>query len=209
MAIVPAPRVQPLATDDLTLGAMALTFARQLAILKGTGMPARNDSLNHADNMAMGAAMADGRDTFVNVLAQAFVNTATDLLSELEEQYGLPASPELSVADRQARLTAKVRASVAGTPQSILAAVQPLLEATYPGVNIVENQARDCTADPRAVFRWALVIPGYSATLPLDPLLTVVLEQMKPAHTQYVLTNAVGFLTDDPDSLTDLTVISA
>jgi hypothetical protein len=207
MALTAAPRSTPLATDDLTLGAMALTLARQLAILKGSGMPAPNASLNHADNMAIGAALADGRAMFLNVLAQAFVDAATDLLSELEVQYGLPVSSDLSTAVRQARLTSKVRASVAGTPQSILAAVQPLVGVAYPGANIVENQARDCTAAPNAVFRWALILPGYLGVVPLDPLLDEVLQQMKPAHTLYVVGNKQKFLTNDPDSLTNLTLI--
>lgn len=207
MALTAAPRSTPLATDDLTLGAMALTLARQLAILKGSGMPAPNTSLNHADNMAMGAALAAARAMFLNVLAQAFVDTATDLLSELEVQYGLPMSPDLSTAARQARLTSKVRASVAGTPQSILAAVQPLIGGAYPGASIEENQARDCTAVPNAVFRWALILPGYLGVIPLDPLLDEVLQQMKPAHTSYAISNRRGFLTNDPTSLTNLTLI--
>lgn len=204
-----APLVVPLATADLTLGAAALRVARALAILKGTGMPAPNGSLNLADNLAVGASIADTQAALNLLRSQAFVDSATYLLTELEETYGLPASPELSTADRQARLTTKVRASVAGTPQSILAAVQPLIEPFYPGATIVENQARACTADPRAVFRWALVVPGYVMTIPLDPLVELAIEQMKPAHTQGLITNQIGFLTDDPDSLTDLTLISA
>lgn len=207
MPLFASPRIAPLATTDLTLGDDALYFARLLARAKGTAMPAGDGSLNHADNLAFGAALADAVDGLDAMLNQVFPDSATFMLPELEQLYGLPVGTAMTTAQRQARLVARVRASAAGTPQSIVAALTPVTTAW--GVpTIVENAWSAVTAAPRNVFLFAVVLPGFLSTTP-PPEVVAVVEQMKPAHTDYNVTNQVGFLTDDPDSLTDLTLLGS
>lgn len=207
MPLFASPRIAPLATTDLTLGDDALYFARLLARAKGTAMPAGDGALNHADNIAFGAALADAVDGLDAMLNQVFPDSATFMLPELEQLYGLPVGTAMTTAQRQARLVARVRASSAGTPQSIIAALTPVTTAW--GVpTIVENAWDDVTAAPRNVFLFAIVLPGYIATTP-PPEVVAVVEQMKPAHTDYNVTNQVGFLTDDPESITDLTLLGS
>lgn len=207
MPLFASPRIAPLATTDLTLGDDALYFARLLARAKGTAMPAPDGSLNHADNLAFGAAIRDAVDGLDAMLNQVFPDSATFMLPELEQLYGLPVGTALTTAQRQARLVARVRSSAAGTPQSIVAALTPIT-TTWGVPSIVENAWSAVLAAPRNVFLFAVVIPGFIA-YPAPADVVAVLEQMKPAHTSYNVTNQVGFLTDDPNSVTDLTVISA
>lgn len=207
MPLFASPRIAPLATTDLTLGDEALYFARLLARAKGTAMPAGDGSLNHADNLAFGAALADAVDGLDAMLNQVFPDSATFMLPELEQLYGLPVGTAMTTAQRQARLVARVRASAAGTPQSIIAALTPVT-TTWGVPTIVENAWSDVTAAPRNVFLFAVVLPSFLSATP-PPEVVAVVEQMKPAHTDYNVTNQVGFLTDDPNSLTDLTLLGS
>lgn len=207
MPLFASPRIAPLATTDLTLGDDALYFARLLARAKGTAMPAGDGSLNHADNLAFGAALADAVDGLDAMLDQVFPDSATFMLPDLEQLYGLPVGTAMTTAERQARLLARVRASSAGTPQSIIAALTPVTTA-WGAPTIVENDWVGVLAAPRNIFRFAVVLPGFASATP-PPAVVAVLEQMKPAHTAYTVTNQYGFLTDDPNSLTDLTVLDA
>ena len=192
----------------------AADIARRLCILLGPAFQAPDGSLNAADALALGAILETARQVYGAARAQLFVSDATYMLSELEALYALPVDPSLSVAARQARLLAFVRSSVAGTPQAIEAAV-----AVLSGVcEVVESPIVDVMAsDPtptfetsRGVFQFAVVVPlAVASSPPLVAQIAAVVNRMKPAHTGFAVTNqAGGFLTDDPLSLTDLTVLA-
>ena len=89
--------------------------------------------------------------------------------------------------------------------------------------DISETPAGDATEDPTAVFRFAVHMTELDAA-PVEgqPLtscfsatrwsaITRALDATKPAHTTYVITTTQmdGFLCDDPDSLTDNTVLAS
>jgi hypothetical protein len=159
-------------------------LARQLATILGPAYQAPDGSNNAAELLALGGALAAARDQLKRALDQAFVDTATDLLPELEAEYGLPVQPELSTTARQARLLAKVRAARAGSPQSILLAVR----AEDPTATLAaENTPTTAAADgyPRGVFVWAVIC---ATSVFDDPVklarVKALVAQMAPAHTR-------------------------
>jgi hypothetical protein len=114
-------------------------IARRLAAALGTAWQAGDTTHNAALLLAIGDAFADlyaDQDIATN---QAFVNTATVMLSELEERYGLTVRIDMSTADRQTRLLSKVRAARAGTPQGIERSITPY----DPTVTVAENLSSD------------------------------------------------------------------
>lgn len=203
--------------DDVTLA-----LARQVGTLLGPAFSApwsnTTKSLMGADLLAYGYALKDGRATNYNALRNAFVNTAKELLGELEVVYGLAYDPSLSDDARRTRLLVKARAQFAGTPPNIITALTPY-DLGQP-ITIRETLASEALSDD-AVFRFTVyvkpdVVPSSGASF--DSLFVAArlaairstIEQMKPAHATYQLTTtdpSIGFYTDDPDSLTDNTVL--
>lgn len=184
------------ATDDGDL-------ARQLLEILGPAYQAPDGSNNAADFLSLGGALADVRAVLRDALAEAFADTAWDLLSELETIYGLPVRTDLSQTDRQARLVAKIRAARAGSPQDIKRAVG----AINPTVTVHENTPTIATTAgyPRGVFLFAVRL---AVTVWNNPSLRAQIDalcrQMQPTHTNHSLhTNdpAVGFRCNDPNSL--------
>lgn len=168
-------------------------LARQLATILGPAYQAPDGSNNAAELLALGGALAAARDQLRRALDQAFVDTATDLLPELEAEYGLAVQPELSTAARQARLLAKVRAARAGTPQGILNAAR----VDDPTATIGENTPTTAAAAgyPRGAYVWVLIC---ATGVFDDPTrlarMQALVEQMKPAHTKgYVAQSAGNF----------------
>jgi hypothetical protein len=200
-----------LPTEDSADGELA----RLLALALGTAFGASDGTAVAADLLALAGALADARQALRDLADEAFVDTANDLLDELERAYGLPVQPDLSLVSRRARLTAKVRAARAGTPDDILRAVRAL----DPTATLTENtpasvpRTADLPGPPavaggdRFVFLFAvrLAVATWSDTS-LRARIDALLDQMQPAHTDHVLhTNdpANGFRFDDPDSLFD------
>ena len=197
---------------------VTVALARQVGRLLGSAFSAPDGSLMAADLLAIGYALKQSRETNSNVLRNAFVSSAKELLGELEALYGVAYDPTLTDDQRRMRLVVKVRASAAGTPPNIITALTPY-DLGQP-VEVAENSWADVTADPRQVFRFAVrVKPDNTSATTFDgrfsaPRLAAIretLEQMKPAHTDYSLTSTpmTGFLTDDPSSLTDDTVLAS
>lgn len=186
--------VQSLPSEDSEDG----KFARQLARLIGPAIQPADGTNIAQDMLALGGALADARATLRDLLAEAFADSAWDLLSELERVYGLPVREDLSRSQRQTRLVAKVRAARAGTPDSILLAVAPY-DTT---ASIYENVAADVTYYPSAVFLWDLIV---SAAVHADAeaiiAIRAIVEQMKPAHTKCFVVTKVGFKFGDSGSL--------
>lgn len=210
-----ATQLQSLPTAAVDLRAMSVQIARTMLSLVGVGWQAPQDSLVAADALALGSSYANLREELLHVWDQAFVAFATSdngLLTEWEQVYGLPVDTTMSDASRQARLGAFARSSISGTPQSIEAAV-----SAYTGTcTVVESIASEVWAtDPlhlaatrRLVFLFVVVVPiGFGTSVPKNAQVRAIVDRMKPAHTNYNVANQVGFFCDDPDSLTDLTVL--
>ena len=210
-----ATQLQSLPTTSVDLRVMSVQIARTMLSLVGVGWQAPQDSLVAADALALGSSYADLREELLHVWDQAFVAYATGnngLLTEWEQVYGLPVDTTMSDASRQARLVAFARASISGTPQSIESAV-----AAYTGTcTVVESIASEVWAtDPlhlpatrRLVFQFAVVVPiGFASNPTKAAQVRAIVDRMKPAHTNYNVTNHVGFFCDDADSLTDVTVL--
>jgi uncharacterized protein YmfQ (DUF2313 family) len=187
-----------------TEAGVAGDFARQLVRILGPAHNAPDGSLNAADFLALGGALADARATTLAALDEAFADSATQLLSELEAMYGLPVRPDLAVATRRTRLVAKVRAARAGAPNEVLRAVHAL----DPTATISENTPSDVPQEPdqatppragaaRLVFLWALWISDAAFDdAETRAAIGAICTQMQPAHTDHSLhTNdpALGF----------------
>jgi uncharacterized protein YmfQ (DUF2313 family) len=175
--------------------------ARRLARAIGPVVQPANGTRIAADLLALGGSIADGRSTLRTVIAQAFADSANDLLGELERVYGLALErTDLSVAARQTRLLAKIRATRGGSPQAMLLAVR----AIDPTATITEFKAGDNTSYPRGVFHWVLKLdPVVFANDEQRAQIEQLVAQMKPAHTGVSVVPSDAFLTDDPNSLTD------
>lgn len=194
---------QALPTEDTAAGELA----RQLARLLGPAYQAGDTSRVAADLLALGAALADTRATTTGTLDDAFVDATTHLLDEWEARLGLAPGIALATADRQARLVAKVRAAFGGQPDQIAAACDALGGAGT--TDVAENSVADvATTDLRGVFQFAVRVDTTTALNPQTvAVLQAIVDGMKPAHTRGSVTDALGFLCDDPYSLTNLTVL--
>lgn len=195
---MPVTLPHALPTEASAAGDQARRYARAL----GPAYQAPDGSANAAEFLALGQGLADQRATVARCLDQAFVDTATDLLDELEEEYGLTRRHDLPDADRQARLLAKVRAARAGSPQDLLRAVH----AIDPTATLSETTIAAATAGgyPRGVFRFAVVVAAAThADAAKLAQVRALIEQMKPAYTQGCAVVHVGFFTDDANSRVD------
>jgi hypothetical protein len=94
-------------------------FARGQALLVGPAVQAPAGSVAEADYLARGDFLAALAAAVATTQAQAFLTTATSLLAEWELAYGLPVDSSLTIAQRQARLVAKVRTLRGGSPQAL------------------------------------------------------------------------------------------
>ncbi len=181
------------------------TIARRVLRAMGTSVNAPDTSSNAAEALAFADAVADIYSDLLIATNQAFADTASVLMSELESSYGLTVRTDLPIRDRQVRLLAKIRAARAGTPQSILIMIAPYLATAV----IYENTSAAVAAtNPAGVFIFAVLVTVATFN---DPnalaALRALIEQMKPTHTKGSITTRIGFRCDDPDSLLDRDVL--
>lgn len=175
-------------------------FARELALILGTAYQAQNGSLVAADMTSLGGALAMIRATSLRAVDQAFVDSALDILTELERVYGLTNRTDLATADRRTRLTAKVRAYIAGTPQTIDSAV-----SAYDSTAAVYENTPDGSRTP---FQFGVTVKAAVYDSPEQKAsIERLIEQMKPGHTKGNLGTKKGFYTNQADSLTNRTLI--
>lgn len=130
-------------------------FARALATLIGPSITAADGTLVAEDLRLLGSALADARSVVARAVDQAHPGTATDLLPELESEYGLPLGEGLSTAARQARLLAKKRARGDATRLGIERVVQTLF-----ATGAVQTLAASLVegTDPYAVYRLVVLL---------------------------------------------------
>lgn len=197
------PNDQAIPTEDSDAGRLARMLLRAL----GPAYSGGDGSRTAADFLALGQALADGRDTNLVALAEAFVDAAADLLTEHERAYGLVPRADLGAEDRRTRLVAKVRAARAGTPQAIARA----LASIAADAEIFENDRAAAVASgvDHAVYVFAvLVATDVYANSDLLGLVRAIVQQMKPAHSRGNVGTRAGFRCDDPLSLTDRDLLS-
>lgn len=191
--------------------ATVLALAVQLARLCGPSYFAGDGTSNAADFSALAAIAALQRAFGIANLGEAFPDSTTDLVAEWETMLGLTPHPFGTDDERRTWLLAKWRERFPGTPQGIGTALAPINDGTK--ALIAENSwSVVAPIDPRSVFLFAVRL---TAATYADPAAVararVIVDAMKPAHTSYTITGTQtdGFLCDDPNSLTDDTVLRA
>lgn len=187
-----------LPTADTTRG----RFARELALLLGPAHGNAPASSNRLDDlMALGYALAYAWQRQRDALSEVHPATASELLAELEAEYGLPVDESIDGDTRRAMLAAKVRARSEGTPDAITSSAQAILTTA----SVVEISARDVAAtDPNAVWLFAVKLGDSWDDEALRARILAIAEQQKPAYTDVTWVRGTDpFLCDDPDSLTD------
>lgn len=160
------------ATDTIG-GTPELTayFARALLALVGPAWQAPPRSVNEADFLTLGEALARVFETVERAVAQSHPGTATDLLAELEAEYGLEGGALLDTPTRQRRLLVAFRARGWPAPTAVVATARAmaaeavLVATTWPEVE---------GTDPSAVFRFALLLSYAHVT---DAFLVAELER--------------------------------
>lgn len=158
-------------------------LARQLTSLVGPAVQAPDGSAAGAEYMALAQSLQDARLATINALGEAFVDTAVALLSEHEDEYGLPSRPDASPASRQAALLARVR-GYAGSPQRLTRSLATLLGATT-----ITETALPAAGVPRDVFRFtATMLVAQVADTVLLQQVNDQLQVQSPAHTNWSIT---------------------
>lgn len=199
------PLVLP--TTSAVVSSDGVAFARRLGTLRGPAVASPDASRNAADLLARGEALAAARATNLAALDEAFVHTATHLLTEWERIYRVPA-PSSDTATRRAALVARTRARRGNHPTTIVAAI---LGIAGTSASVTEIGWSLVTADPKWVFN-IVVRVDQNVYLDAAQLAQVddVVQRMKPAHAIVTYTGmpTTGFLADDGNSLTDNTVLA-
>lgn len=167
-------------------------LARQLARLIGPAVTAGDSTVAAQEYLALGGGLATARQTTLDATAEAFPQTARDTLAEWERMLRVPIRPGATDADRQAAITARLRAS-GGSPRRIKSAAEVLAPA---GVAITEYTYTQSAANPRRVFRFAVAAGALYGDEGLRAELDDVLQRAAPAHTTWNITNG-AFLTFD------------
>ncbi len=182
-------------------------FARALATLIGPSVTAADGTLMAEDLRAIGAALADAREAIARAVDQAHPGTTTDLLPDLEGEYGLPVGEALSTAARQARLLAKKRSRGDATRLGIERVAQTLFDDA-----VVQTLAAALVegTDPAAVYRLVVLL---GADWPGSPsgFLDALLAAQAPAHVTWSQARTRGvrcaFRNSAADSRCDVDVL--
>lgn len=213
---MPGPPPQALPTSSADLRAITVALARQMLASVGAGWQAPNGSNNAADALAIASSFADLRAELLLLWSQIFVSSATGttgLLSRWEAVLGVPVDTTLSDAGRQVRLLAIMRSAIAGTPQGIDSAVSAYTgSCTVVEVPVTDVQQSNppLMPEPRQVFFFAVVVPlGVVVAAQKNAQVRAIVDRMKPAHTNYSVTNAVGILAETADNLAEITAVGA
>lgn len=172
-------------------------LARQLGTILGTAARWASGTVAGAFLLALGDALSDVHTTITGAGDEAFATTATNLLDELETEYGLPVNTTLTTDQRRDRLVAKIRAARAGTPGGIVRAISAIDDT----VEVIEitAPAAQLTDEPRLAYRFTVLISDatYDDAGALAAVRQII-EQMKPAHTLGDIASGRPFTLDDP-----------
>jgi len=182
-------------------------FARALALLRGAEIQPADGTLVAEDLRVLGQLLADGRASVLRAVAQAHPRTATDLLPDLEAEYGLPNGSLLPLAERQRRLAAKYLSRAGSSYTAVLATLRILAPEV---VLVTIPTATVADTDPTAVYRLVVLVDtartlSDSFLAEIDQLLAAQAE----ASEDWAVGDRLGFYCDDPSSGCDLTLLEA
>jgi len=200
-------------TQSLPSGSTAADrIARELARLRGPEISPSDGTLVAEDLRAQGGAAALARATIQRAIAQAHPSTATDLLPELEAEYGLPSGSALSTSARQLRLLAKYRARGDGSLNALAVTVRTLVP-TATLLAIAAAAVADTAPD--AVFNLVVLVPlatmdDANVLAELDALLG----QQVTSYANWTYGRGAGpdidpFLCDRTDSQCDVDLLAS
>lgn len=187
-------------------------IARELARLRGPEISPADGTLVAEDLRAQGGAAALARATIQRAIAQAHPSTATDLLPELEAEYGIPSGTALPTSERQQLLLAKYRARGDGS----LLALGRTVRTVVPEAVLITIAAADVAdTDPEAVFN--LVVLVSLATMDdtgISARADALLAQQAPAEVRWTFGRGDGpdidpFLCDRVDSQCDVDLLAS
>lgn len=181
-------------------------YARVLALLRGPEISPGDGTQVAEDLRVLGGMLADAQALALGAVAQAHPGTATDLLGDLESEYGLPDGAGLPVALRQARLLAKARARRAGDAPSLLFTARTLAAEALIALNPYDRVGG---TDPMAVHRFALLLSdAHWSDGAVIAALHALLGQQAPAHVGWTIGVSLRFRCDDPDSRVERDLLS-
>jgi uncharacterized protein YmfQ (DUF2313 family) len=147
---------QPLPTGDVGDDAVTIEFARQLAEFIGPGYQPANNTLIAADLLSYAYVFSALYDHQGSIIRQSLGYLAGESLPDWELRLGLPVDPNASTSDRRAAIQAKLQATGGASALRMTTAVTTLAGSA----TLYRNISADVAAtDPRAVFRFAFVIP--------------------------------------------------
>jgi len=198
-----------------------MTYLELLQLLLPHGVYTEDAASLHAKDLAVAAASLDRGQANADYLAEdeIYPDKTDVLLAEWERVYGLNQTDKPRF-QRLQNLAAAVSAQGGLSPAHIRAALKPFVGYDV----VVEDYGLLRADDPESltdsmsfafdedyVYQFAVKIDnaliftsGYSAAA-----IQAVIDKCKPAHTRGVLdTGVYGFFCDDPNSLTELTLLA-
>lgn len=138
------------------------------------------------------------------LIAESIPSSAVDLLTEWEDDFGLP--HDGTTAERQARISAHELKRQRYRPADILAAVRPLLanpESNDPTIIERSRAFAISVGDDSEIFRFFVYRdPAEPGGYDLDEAQRIV-NVIKPSHTVGYVIESISFLCDDAFSLCD------
>lgn len=184
-------------------------YARSLATLIGPSITAADGTLVAEDLRELGAALGDSRAVIARAIDQAHASTTTDLLPDLEGEYGLPYGEGLPTETRQQRLLAKRRSRGDATLGGISRAVVTLA----PDAEVVANSAVLVEGtDPEAVFRLHVALGDDWGDDALVTMLDAMLATQASGPVTWTIGRNVGFRcawrNTDADSRCDVDLLA-
>lgn len=135
---------------------------------------------------------------------------ASELLADWEAFLGLTAGTATESA-RQLRVVARLIFRQRHRPADFQRALALLLGLDPEDVQIVERSSADAAAmdDERAIFHFFVYRnPSLPGTYDLDAA-DVLIDTVKPSHTEGTMVESINFLCDDPFSLCDRDLLGA
>lgn len=169
------PQALPSTTGD------GADFGRMLARLLGPAWQAPDASVNAAQFLAEGDAIAALADTLARSLSQCLASEATVSLGEWERALYLPVDTLAETSDRSATVLGRVRGTLSGSPVDLLSAIKTVLVTA----ELRERTTTDAVALglPRIVFLMRIALGSSFADTELTERIRAVILAAKPAHS--------------------------
>ncbi len=156
--------------------------ARRLGRMLGPAVQAPDDSATAAELLGLADGIEAARDTLDDVRDEAFVDTASELLTEWEIALGVQLGVQ-ETADRRAALLAITRTRRGGSPQDLLAAMRLFAPTATFRERTTANA--DALGSAREVFRLRVVLGTSYTDAELVAKVGAILRAALPAHATH------------------------